>query len=304
MKTLFLTNKLRTKLEKPLSFALLGKKKEVSQKLAGFLKKKKQGKIITVGDYCSSCLPSNVKIFDGRINRNKKVALQGFSLSCFNPPASIDKGVWKILKQAIKKEANVFIEGEEDLLVLPCIILAQPKDLIIYGLPKKGICVIEVSEQIKKIIEKILAEFKTEKYKKIVVGGTFDRLHNGHRYLLSMAKHYGKKLIIGLCSDKMVKKRKQDWQKIQSYVQREKTIKSYLKRIKLSHSITKLENVLGPAAENADTEAILLTEDTLKNGLKINKIRREKRLKELDYIVLPYFLDCHNKKISSRNRRN
>ena len=304
MKTLFLTNKLRTELEKPLSFALLGKKKEVSQKLANFLEKKKHGKIITVGDYCSSCLPSDIKIFDGRINRNKKVALQGFSLSCSNPPASIDKGVWKILTRAIKKEGNVFVEGEEDLLVLPCIMLAQSKDLIIYGLPKKGICIIEVSEKIKKETAKTLAEFKTEKYQKIVVGGTFDRLHNGHRYLLSMAKHYGRKLIIGLCSDKMVKKRKKDWQKIQSYAQREKAIKNYLKKIRLSHSITKLEDVYGPAVENTDIEAILLTEDTLKNGLKINKIRKKKKLKELDHIVLPYFLDCHNKKISSRDRRN
>ena len=304
MKTLFLTNELRKELAKPLSFSFLGKKKEVSQKLTDFLKKKKHGKIITVGDYCSSCLPSDIKIFDGRVNRNKKVALQGFSLSCSNPPASIDKSVWKILRQAIEKEANVFVEGEEDLLVLPCIMLAQPKDLIIYGLPKKGICVIQVSEHLKKKTAKTLTEFKTEKYKKIVVGGTFDRLHNGHRYLLSTAEHYGKKLIIGLCSDEMVKKRKKDWQKIQSYVQRKKTIKNYLKKIRLSHNIAKLENDSGPAAESIDIEAILLTEDTLKNGLEINKIRRKKGLKELDYIVLPYFLDCHNKKISSRNRRN
>ena len=304
MKTLFLTNKLRKELARPLSFSFLGKKKEVSQKLENFLKKKKHEKIITIGDYCSSCLPSDIKIFDGRINRNKKVALQGFSLSCSNPPASIDKSVWKVLAEAIKKEGNVFVEGEEDLLVLPCIMLAQPKDLIIYGLPKKGICVIEVSKQIKKETAKTLAEFRTEKYKKIVVGGTFDRLHNGHRYLLSMTKHYGKRLMIGLCSDEMVKKRKKDWQKIQSYAQREKTIKDYLKKIKLPHNITKLEDIYGPAAENADIEAILLTEDTLKNGLEINKVRKKKGLKELDHIVLPYFLDCHNKKISSSNRRN
>ena len=277
-KTIFLTNKLRKELAKPLGFLILGKEKIVSKKLEKFLDKKDVGKIITVGDHCSSLLPSDIKIFDGRINRNKKVALQSHSLSCLNSPASIDKSVWKILAKAIKLGKNVLVHGEEDLLVLPCIVLAEPKDVIVYGLPGKGVCAITVSLQIKNKAEQLLAKFKTKKSAKIVVGGTFDRLHNGHRYLLSMAKHYGDKLIIGVCSDGMVKKRKKDWPKVQSYQQREKTLKKYLDKIKLRHEIIKIEDAYGMAIEKSkpsiDLEAILLTEDTLENGLKINKIRK------------------------------
>ncbi|MFH1657633.1 MAG: pantetheine-phosphate adenylyltransferase [bacterium] len=303
MKTLFLTNELRKTLESAFGTPLLGKREEVRQKLAQALVGKKLGRIITVGDHCSSFLDSDIKIFDGKVSRNKKVALQSYSLSCSNPPASIDKGVWKVLAKALKETKNVFVGGEEDLMVIPCILLAEPNDIIIYGLPKKGICLVEVSSELKKKVTAILSMFRTEKFKEIVVGGTFDRLHDGHRYLLSMAKNYGKKLVVGLCSDALVKKRKKDWKQIQSFEQREKTIKNYLKKIKIPFIVTKIEDIYGSAVDLGTIEAILLTEDTLENGKKINEVRNKGGLKELNYIILPYFLDCHNKKISSRKIR-
>lgn len=303
MKTFFLTNELRKKLESAFGDPVLGQKEKIEYEIAKFLSKKNPETIITVGDYCSSLLVSNVKIFDGKINRNKKVALQSYSFSCFNPPASINKSVWPALSKALKKNKNVFVEGEEDLLVIPCILLAKTGDMIIYGLPGKGICLVEVSIKLKKEVEKVLSEFRTKKFKEIVVGGTFDRLHTGHRYLLAMAKNYGKKLVVGLCSDAMVKRRKKDWKQIQSFGRREKTIKNYLKKIKLPFIVTKIEDIYGLAADSKTIEAILLTEDTLENGKKINEERNKRGLRELNHVILPYFLDSCNKKISSRNIR-
>lgn len=300
MKTYFLPNELRRELKKVWGFPILGKKKEVAKNFKEFCRKRKFKKIITVGDYCSLNLPSDVKIFDGRIGRNKMAPLQEYSFSCWNPPASINKEVWKTLKKAISKNGNVFIDGEEDLLVIPSVLLSRKKTAVVYGFANKGICLIEVSPEIKKGFRKLLKKFRKGKFKKIALGGTFNKLHPGHRYLLSLAKYYAKKAIIGLCSNQMVKARKKSFRKILPFKERKRTLENYFKRTGLKSKIVEINNIYGPAIKDKEIEAILLTEETFSNGIKINKIRKKNKLKELHYIILPYLLDKTGKKMGSK----
>ena len=125
------------------------------------MKKKKFKKIITVGDYCSLNLPSNVKIFDGKIKRRKIKKLPKFSLSCGNPAGTIQKEVWPVIKKAIRNKENIFIDGEEDLLVIPCVLLSKKKTAVIYGLVDKGVCIIEVSPETQKDFKELLKKFNT-----------------------------------------------------------------------------------------------------------------------------------------------
>jgi len=300
MKTLYLTNELRQELKKPYGLPIFGQKIKVIRKFKETVAKKKLKKIISVGDYSSLAIPSDIKIFDGRIGRNKKVPLQEHSFSCFNPPASINRETWKTLKKALAKNKNVFVEGEEDLLVIPSVLLAKKKTAVVYGFANKGVCLIEVSPSEKGGFRKLLKRFRKEKFKKIALGGTFNRLHPGHRYFLSLAKYYGKIAIIGLCSDQMVKARKKNFKKIQSFKKRRRILKNYLKKISLRSKIVEINNVYGPAVKDKEVEAILLTEETFPNGIKINKIRKKNKLKELHYIILPYLLTKTGKKISSK----
>jgi uncharacterized protein (UPF0218 family) len=161
MKTLFLPFKLRTKLKKPFGLTILGNKNQVAKKFQKLLIKKKVKRVITVGDYCSKNLPSQIKIFDGKIKRRNIRMGEKSSLSCFNPPGTIQKEAWSILRMAFKKNKNVFVVGEEDLLAIPAILLAKKGDLVVYGLPNKGIVVLEPSSQFKKKIRKILKSFVT-----------------------------------------------------------------------------------------------------------------------------------------------
>jgi len=85
-----------------------------------------------------------------------------FSLECNNPAGVIAKEVWPIIEQAIKEEKNLFIKGEEDLLVIPAVLLSEEKTAVIYGLPEKGVCVIEVSPEIKKELKELLEKFETK----------------------------------------------------------------------------------------------------------------------------------------------
>jgi uncharacterized protein (UPF0218 family) len=159
-KTYYLPKKLRPELKKIWGIPIFGKKSEVSKKFQKILKEKKFKKIITVGDYCSQSLPSDIKIFDGKIKRKKIKRLLKFSLSCKNPAGTIQKEVWPVVKEAINQKKNVFIEGEEDLLVIPAILLSQKNTAIIYGFPEKGICLIEVTPKTKKILKELLGKFK------------------------------------------------------------------------------------------------------------------------------------------------
>ena len=163
MKTYFLPKELRKELRKIWGIPLFGKKKEVAKMFNELVQKRKFKKIITVGDYCSLALKSDVKIFDGKIKRKKIKNLLDFSLKCLNPPGTIQGKVWSLIKKAIKDNENIFVEGEEDLLVIPCVLLSKKNTAVVYGFPGKGICVIVVSPKIKKIFKELLQKFKSSK---------------------------------------------------------------------------------------------------------------------------------------------
>lgn len=162
MKTYFLPEEFRPALKKIWGIPLFNGEKEVLKKFQQFSKKKKFKKIITVGDYCSLALPSDIKIFDGKIKRVKIKKLPKFSLYCSNPPGTIQKEVWPVIKKAIKNNENVFIDGEEDLLVIPAVLLSEKNTAVIYGFADKGVCLIEVSPRVKKTFKELLNKFSSK----------------------------------------------------------------------------------------------------------------------------------------------
>jgi len=161
MKTYLLPENLKPELRKIWGRPILGRKKEVERKFEILLKKKRVKKIITVGDICSLNLPSNIKIFDGKVKRKRIKNILNFSLSFKNPAGTIQKEAWKKTKLAIKKNRNVFVDGEEDLLVIPAVLLSPKGSLVVYGLPNKGICTIEVKKRVKRKIKKLLERFQS-----------------------------------------------------------------------------------------------------------------------------------------------
>ena len=162
MENLYLPKGFKKELRKIWGNPLFGGKKDVLKDFKTFCRKRKLKKIIMVGDCCSINLPADVKIFDGRIKRRKIKNLTKFSLTCSNSPGTIQKEVWSVIKRAIKNNENVFIKGEEDLLVIPAILLSEKNTAVIYGFPGKGICLIEVNSQTKKIFREMLKKFKTK----------------------------------------------------------------------------------------------------------------------------------------------
>jgi len=161
MKTYILPEELKNELRKVWGIPIFGNKKKIEKKFNKILEKRKFKKVITVGDYCSLNLSSNVKIFDGKIKRKKIKKLLPYSLTCENLPGTIQKKVWPIIKKSIKERKNIFVDGEEDLLVIPAVLSAQKDSAVIYGFPQKGVCLIEVNLKEKKKIRELLKRFET-----------------------------------------------------------------------------------------------------------------------------------------------
>lgn len=167
IKTYFLPKEFRPEIKKIWGIPIFGRKKEVSEKFKEFCQKRKFKKIITVGDYCSLNLPSDIKIFDGKINRRKiKLPFKWYKnhnlLYCSNPPGTIQDKVWPKIEKAIKEKRNLFIDGEEDLLVIPTVLLSPQKTVVVYGFFKKGVCLIEVCPRVKKTFKELLENFSSK----------------------------------------------------------------------------------------------------------------------------------------------
>ena len=74
-----------------------------------------------------------------------------------NKPGTIASDLAGKIKKLIKKERGVIrVIGEEDLAATPVILLSSLKTLVLYGQPKKGVVMIEVTEKVKEKLVKII----------------------------------------------------------------------------------------------------------------------------------------------------
>jgi len=137
----------------------------------------------------------------------------------------------------------------------------------------------------------------------IATGGTFDILHKGHYTLLLKAFEVGKQVIIGISSDNYasVKKKKIT----NEYPIRLKNLKRFIedKFNKSNYSIYELNDFYGPTVLTNDVQAIVTTEGTKENCIKINELRKSKGLPQLEIIIVPLVEDQDGKVISSTRIR-
>ena len=80
-----------------------------------------------------------------------------------NPPGFIALPAWETIKQAMKEdEALIVVEGEEDLLALPCIVESPDNSLVLYGQPSKGLVVVDTNPEVKNEASLILSRMSRE----------------------------------------------------------------------------------------------------------------------------------------------
>lgn len=134
---------------------------------------------------------------------------------------------------------------------------------------------------------------------KVVVGGTFECLHDGHRELLRKAFELAGKgeVDIGLTSNEMANKRPR---KIPDYSIRKERVIRYIQQIAegQKYTIIELNEPYGKTITK-DYDYIVVSPETYTVALKINKLRAEKNIKDIEIVKIDYVLAEDQIRISS-----
>ncbi|XP_013145344.1 PREDICTED: bifunctional coenzyme A synthase isoform X2 [Papilio polytes] len=163
-----------------------------------------------------------------------------------------------------------------------------------------------------KTADRVSTEEKIKTYEYVAVGGTFDRLHNGHKILLSQAAlRATRHVTVGVTDVNMIKS-KVLWELIEPVEKRIKGVLDFLTDINpdLEYNVTPIQDLYGPTKSDPRYELIVTSEETKRGGVKINEKREEIGFRPLDTYVIGLAEDPTNRhsaeeetKVSSSNQR-
>uniref|UniRef100_A0A4X1U0Y3 Bifunctional coenzyme A synthase n=1 Tax=Sus scrofa TaxID=9823 RepID=A0A4X1U0Y3_PIG len=142
------------------------------------------------------------------------------------------------------------------------------------------------------------------------VGGTFDRLHNAHKVLLSVACILAQEQLVVGVADKDLLKSKLLPELLQPYTERVEHLSEFLVDIKpsLSFDLIPLLDPYGPAGSDPSLEFLVVSEETYRGGMAVNRFRLENGLEELTLYQIQLLKDLNPKeneedKVSSSSFR-
>ena len=122
--------------------------------------------IITVGDRTTEkmidfgLIPS-LQIIDGIEKREKREPpklANATELTVDNPAAQITTASIDVIKKAytLQSPVRLYVNGEEDLLVLPACIFAPENAVVLYGQPNEGLVIVKITPEIRNKAKSLL----------------------------------------------------------------------------------------------------------------------------------------------------
>jgi uncharacterized protein (UPF0218 family) len=127
--------------------------------------------IISIGDETTNNLLNadiipKIGIIDNIIERKTSkhsIEYNAITLNTVNPPGTITDELHATIQKSfdIAQGSNVLIvvDGEEDLAVIPCVLMAPEGSLILYGQPGEGVVLVE-TDKVKKTAKEMLDNFE------------------------------------------------------------------------------------------------------------------------------------------------
>lgn len=125
-------------------------------------------------------------------------------------------------------------------------------------------------------------------YKEVVLGGTFDHMHSGHRLLLAAASLIcDKRITVGLSEGPLLQ-RKILKELIESFRERKRKLEEFIDDVKpgLEHNVIPLLDSVGPAGTDPEYQCLVVSKETEKGGFMVNDVREKKGLNPLDVHVI------------------
>ncbi len=127
--------------------------------------------VVAVGDVVSretllAKIPVDVRIVDMMTLRKSTESTEYPSKRVFkarNPAGVITMGAWSVVREALSaRNAVVWVEGEEDLLTLPCVLESPDHSIVLYGQPREGLVVVRSSREKKSEVRALLERMVRE----------------------------------------------------------------------------------------------------------------------------------------------
>ncbi len=127
----------------------------------------------------------------------------------------------------------------------------------------------------------------TRKFGTVLVGGTFDEFHKGHRALVMKAFEVGERVVIGLSSDQLARELRKNHE-IATYEERLSELRNFLRRQRVFDraKIVPLDTPFGITLSTTIAEALVLSKETEPVGITINGKREASGLKPLALVVI------------------
>lgn len=157
----------------------------------------------------------------------------------------------------------------------------------------------------------LLPDEKVKTYEYVALGGTFDKLHNGHKILLSQAAlRATKHVTVGVTDVNMIQS-KILWELIEPVEQRIKAVLDFLTDInpELEYNVVPIQDLYGPTKHDPRLQLIVVSEETIRGAVKINEKRKENGLEQLDVYTIGLAEEAQKQsseeetKVSSSNKR-
>ncbi len=179
MQALILPDHLKSRLKVPHGTLYAGCGREAITSLKAQLGAEKTAMVIAVGDITTCNLIESGVLPDICIvdHLTCRTAVSDEVVKCIhnpdhgyvevavkNPAGTITLDLVACIKDAVQSEEKdrtlIFVHGEEDLAVMPAVVLAPLSSIVIYGQPSSGCVLINVTREKKKEIRELLKEMK------------------------------------------------------------------------------------------------------------------------------------------------
>jgi len=107
----------------------------------------------------------NISVIDGKERRIKRAYINNSTLNpdriektkfkelkCSNKAGTISKKAVEVLEYALRisSPVRITVEGEEDLLALPLLLILPEGSILMYGQPYEGLVVVKINSKVRK----------------------------------------------------------------------------------------------------------------------------------------------------------